>query len=354
MGLPLVDPLVPMLAAAVRDLDAVPRADISWEPKLDGFRCLVWRDGDEIDLQGRSGTSLTRFFPELPGPLRRSLPGRVVLDTELVVPVDGRLDFDALSARLHPAASRVDHLAETTPAHLVAFDVLALGDRSQLERPWAQRRATLEQALGSAHLPLHLCPTSPARSDAEAWLSLPVGGDLDGVVAKATGDPYVPGGRGWWKVKHHHSVDLVVGGYRMHSDGHGIGSLLLGLVDHDGVLHHVGATRNLPAARRAAILDELAPLVIVEGGAHPWLGEPAGRAPGAPSRWTRGRTTAWVPVRPERVVECEVEGLLSGRLRSNAKLLRWRDDRDPATCGYDQLEALPSRRPATPTIAWDR
>lgn len=351
MRLALTPPVTPMLAAAVSDLDAV-GGDVSWEPKLDGFRCLVWRDGDEVELQGRSGTSLTRWFPELLGPLRHALPGRVVIDGELVVPVDGRLDFDALSARIHPAASRVAHLSETTPAHLVAFDVLALGDRSLLEQPWMQRRATLDQILGAVRSPVHLCPTSAAREDAATWFAVPVGGDLDGVVAKPLHGAYEPGGRGWSKVKHRHTIDLVVGGYRLHQDGEGIASLLLGLVDGAGTLHYVGATRALAARERRDLYSEMLPLVSAADEAHPWVGDPAGRTPGEPSRWSRGRSTAWVPIRPERVVECEVEGLIAGRLRSNAKVLRWRDDRDPASCRYDQLEALPTPGGGTAVIGW--
>ncbi len=337
-----------MLAAPAADLAAAARTagtDITWEPKFDGFRCLVWRDGAALSLQSRTGKPLERYFPELVGPLRSLLPQRCILDGELLVRNNGRGDFDALSARIHPAASRIEHLAEATPASFVAFDVLALGDRSLLQHPWSERRATLEQCLGAPRPPLELCPSSPAQSDATRWLQEAGQGDLDGIVAKALDGIvakaldgiYEPGGRGWQKVKQKLSVDCVVGGFRIHRDGRGVASLLLGLFDDEGVLHHVGATGSLRAERRHELLAELQPLVLAPDAPHPWRGDPSGRAPGGSSRWSPPGGTPWLALHPDRVAEVTVDGILAGRFRHVATLLRWRDDRDAASCTYAQL-----------------
>jgi ATP-dependent DNA ligase len=338
-------PIEPMLAAAVPTIDDVAVHDVSWEPKFDGYRCLVWRDGDDLTLWSRSRKRLDRYFPELPGRLKATLPGRCVLDGELVVPLDGHLDFDALSQRIHPAASRIAKLAEATPAHLVVFDLLALGDRVLLDTAWAERRGVLEQVVGAPKAPLHLCPSSRDVIDATRWLDDIGSGDIDGVVAKPIDGRYLPGVRGWFKVKPHASIDAVVAGYRMHQDGAGVGSLLLGLYDDTGVLHYIGASTAFGANDRAAIGELLEPLAIRDDGTHPWLGDPVGRVPGTPSRWSGSRDTAWVPVRPELVVEIAAERFASHRLRHNAKVVRWRTDRDAASCSFDQI---PSRAPVQP------
>jgi ATP-dependent DNA ligase len=335
-------PIEPMLAAAVATLDDVPSDAVTWEPKLDGYRCLLWVEDGTASLWSRSGRTLERFFPELPGRLAAQLPSRCVLDGELVVPVDGRLDFDALSQRIHPAASRIAALAETMPAHLVVFDVLAVGDRAALARPWVERRALLESLVGAARAPLHLGQTSSDRQHAEAWLAAVGAGDVDGVVAKAVDGSYQPGVRGWWKVKPRHTLDAVVGGIRRHKDGRSIGSLLLGLHDERGSVHYVGASTALSRARRAEADERIEPLVLTPDAPHPWSDGSTARVPSGPSRWSGDRDPAWIPVQPQVVVEVSVERLLGGRLRHNASFVRWRDDRDATSCTFDQLPAPPA------------
>ncbi|MFE2751920.1 ATP-dependent DNA ligase [Actinosynnema sp. NPDC059335] len=339
MALPLTPPVQPMLATAV---DTIPTgADLVFEPKWDGYRCLVFRDGDEVFLQSRSGKPLNRYFPEAEAALRRTLPPRIVVDGELVVAKDGKLDFDALSERIHPAESRVRLLAEQTPAGFVAFDVLAVGDDLLLERPCTERRATLETLVTPGD-GLYLTPATTDGGLAAQWFELFEGAGLDGVIGKPAGGWYTPGKRTMVKVKHARTADCVVAGLRWHKDtepGTAVGSLLLGLHDDAGVLHHVGVVGSFKAAERRALAAELADLITSDD--HPWLVEPDGRRlPGEINRW-RGKHADWVPLRPERVLEIaysQTEGGAPARLRHNGQFRRWRPDRDPASCRYDQLD----------------
>ncbi len=320
-----------------------------YEPKWDGFRCIVFRgDGvadPAVELTSRNERSLTRYFPELVGPLVALLPEGAVVDGEIVIPAPGGgLDFDALLQRIHPAASRVQRLAEETPAAFVAFDVLAADGRSLLEEPLAQRSERLAAMLAGAHAPVHRTPTTTDPGLAHEWFERFEGAGLDGVVAKRLDAPYTPDRRTMVKVKHQRTADCVVAGYRIHRDGSGVGSLLLGLYDDAGVLHHVGVAASFTAAMRARLRDELAALTegALEG--HPWRdwadagAHESARLPGARSRWNAGKDLDWVPVRVERVVEVTFGQLQSGRFRHGVTLRRWRPDRVPRSCTYDQLE----------------
>lgn len=339
MDLPVAPPLEPMLAKLSRTL---PTGELIYEPKWDGFRCLVFRDGDELRLQSRGRKELDRYFPELLDPLRALLPPRIVLDGELVVPRGGRLDFDALSERIHPAASRVSQLAERTPARYVAFDLLALGDEDLTGVAFRERRARLEVALADVAPPVHLTPATTDPATAADWFERFEGAGLDGVIAKPAGDGYTPGKRTLLKVKHLRTADVVVGGFRWHKDGQGVGSLLLGLHDDEGRLRHIGVASSFSAARRAALVDELAAHRIErddELATHPWAdGDGTAGTPRAPSRWNTGKDTSWVPVRAEVVAEVAYEQLQGDRLRHGARFQRWRPDRDAASCRFDQLE----------------
>jgi ATP-dependent DNA ligase len=323
-----------------------------YEPKWDGFRCIAYRDGDEVELGSRNERSLLRYFPELPPVLRDRLPARCVLDGELVVPAETGLDFDALGQRIHPAESRVRMLAEATPATFIAFDLLALGDEDLRPRPLAERRARLEEVLATAGGGLlRLSPSTTDVAVAERWFEEFEGAGLDGIVAKRLDEPYQPGVRSMVKVKHERTADCVVAGFRWHKDGKGVGSLLLGLYDDAGVLHHVGVVGSFPAAMRRELVDVVTPLRDGALPGHPWAAwaeaqahEAAGggRMPGAPSRWNATKDLSWEPVRPERVAEVRFSQLTGGRFRHNAQWGRWRPDRDPRSCTYDQLEvALP-------------
>lgn len=340
-----------MLAKAVREL---PIGDLLYEPKWDGFRCIVFRDGDEVELASRNQKPLTRYFPELLDPLREQLPERCVVDGELVVPTPKGLDFDLLGQRIHPAESRVRLLAEQTPASFVAFDLLALDDRDLRPLPLEERRALLEQVLADARPPIHLTPASRDPEVARDWFERFEGSGFDGVMAKPLADPYVEDKRVQFKVKHHRTADCVVAGYRHHKDG-GVGSLLLGLFDSRDPatrrLHHVGVCSAFAASQRRTLVAELAPFEegALEG--HPWAdwadptahGEDGGgtRMPGAPSRWSGGRDLDWVPLRCELVAEVTFENLTAGRFRHPARFVRWRPDKDPGECTYDQVDQPP-------------
>lgn len=319
-----------------------------FEPKWDGFRALVFRDGDELLLQSRDLKPLGRYFPELAAPLLGQLPRRCVLDGEIVIAGDRGLDFSALLLRIHPAASRVALLAQQTPASYVAWDLLALGDEDLRSAPLNERRRRLEQALGEARRPLHLTPATRERQVALDWFDRFEGAGLDGVVAKRLDDVYQPGVRAMVKVKHQRTADCVVGGFRWHKAGPGtmVGSLLLGLYDTDGVLHHVGIAASFTTERRRALLTELAPLREGALEAHPWRQwrlEPEGtRMPGATSRWNRGKDLSWEPLRPERVCEVAYDHLQGDRFRHATHFLRWRPDKRPADCTYEQLEETPA------------
>jgi ATP-dependent DNA ligase len=289
---------------------------------------------------------MTRYFPELLGPLRASLPERCVVDGEIVIAGPQGLDFDALLNRIHPAESRVRKLAEETPASFVAFDLLAVGDDDLRSRPFAERRTRLEQALAGAKPPVHLTPATRDRAVAEEWFRRFEGAGLDGVMVKPLTLPYLEGKREMLKVKHARTADCVVAGFRFHKDSTDVGSLLLGLYDASGALHHVGIASSFTAAMRKKLVAEVAPLREGARDNHPWqhwemlAGEGPTRMPGAPSRWNNKRDLAWEPLRPERVVEVSYDHLQGDRFRHVAHLLRWRDDREPRSCTYAQLEAV--------------
>ena len=340
-----------MLSSAA---DALPGGE-GWqfEPKWDGFRTLVFRDGDEVLLQSRDERPMNRYFPELVGPLARALPERCVVDGEIVIVGDGGLDFEALLLRIHPAASRVKLLSETSPASFVAWDLLALGDEDLREAPLAVRRERLEQALARAAPPVHLSPATRERPLAEDWFRRFEGAGLDGVMAKRLDAPYRAGERTMIKVKHRRTADCAVAGFRWHKKGPGtlVGSLLLGLYDDEGTLHHVGVAAAFTTAVRKQLVAELAPLRERALDEHPWRDwaeaeadahAKGQRLPGATSRWNRDKDLSWEPLRPERVCEVAYDHMQGSRFRHAAQFLRWRPDKRPRDCRYDQLEVTPA------------
>ncbi|MEW2165553.1 ATP-dependent DNA ligase [Streptomyces sp. NPDC007084] len=341
MDLPVMPPVKPMLAKSVAKIPP----DMHYEAKWDGFRALVYRDGGELELGSRTGKPLTRYFPELVAALLDRLPERCVMDGEIVIARDGRLDFDALTERIHPADSRVRTLAERTPASFVAFDLLALGDESLLGVPLADRRALLVTALSGVTAPVHLAPATTDRAVAERWFEQYEGAGLDGVVAKPLTLPYLPDERAMFKIKHERTADVVVAGYRIHKSGPVVGSLLLGLYDDRGTLQHVGVSAAFTMKRRAELVEELEPLRLADVSEHPWAAwaeesaHESARLPGAPSRWSAKKDLSWVPVRPERVAEVAYDHMENGaRFRHTARFRRWRPDRTARSCTYGQLE----------------
>src|SRR5438552_5778367 len=351
MRLPFEPPLAPMLSTAA---DRLPDGD-GWqfEPKWDGFRTLVFRDGDEILLQSRDEKPMNRYFPELLAPLTAALPERCVVDGEIVIVGAEGLDFEALLLRIHPAASRVKLLAAQSPASFVAWDVLALGDEDLRETPLVARRQRLEQALARAAPPVHVSPVTRDRALAEDWFRRFEGAGLDGVMAKRLDAPYRAGERTMIKVKHARTADCLVAGFRWHKNGPGtmVGSLLLGLYDDEGTLHHVGVTAAFSNVVRKQPVEELAPLRVNAIKNHPWrdwaeaqeeASAKGQRMPGASSRWNRGKDLSWVPLRPERVVEVSYDHMQGTRFRHAAHFLRWRPDKEPEDCRYDQLDVTPA------------
>ncbi len=343
---PIDPPVEPMLAKLA---DELPPGD-GWlfEPKWDGFRALVFKDRDRVYTQSRDLRPLDRYFPELAPAFVAHLPARCVVDGEIVIAGAGGLDFDQLQLRLHPAASRVATLAASTPASFVAFDLLALGERDLRGEPLVTRRDLLEQALGSAAPPVHLTPITGDRGLAAEWFRRFEGAGLDGVIAKPARGAYEPGKRAMVKIKHARTADCVVAGFRWHKQGQGVvGSLLLGLYDAGGVLQHVGVTSSFTMARRRALAAELEPLRRGALAAHPWrewasaTGE-AQRMPGAQSRWSAGKDRSWEPLRIARVCEVRYDHLQGRRFRHAATFLRWRPDKAPEACRYDQLEVTPA------------
>lgn len=343
VNLPVMPPVAPMLSKPAKTLPT--GDDLVYEPKWDGFRCIVFRDGDEVELGSRNERPLTRYFPELLVPLRAALPERAVVDGEIVIAGPHGLEFEALLQRIHPAASRVAMLAQTTPASFVAFDLLALGDGDLRPAPLAERRRLLESALQGAEPPVHLTPSTTDVDVAADWFSRFEGAGLDGVVAKALSLPYREDERIMTKVKHERTADCVVAGFRWHKSGPVIGSLLLGLHDDSGVLHHVGVTATFTMDRRRQLVDELAPYRMPSLEGHPWrhwAGPEAtgGRVPGAPSRWNAGKDLRWEPLRPELVCEVAYDHLQGDRFRHGTTFRRFRPDRSPASCTYQQLEVV--------------
>ncbi len=351
MRLPFDPPLEPMLSRAAAALPA--GEGWQFEPKWDGFRTLVFRDGAEILLHSRDSRPLNRYFPELLAPLAAALPERCVLDGEIVIVAPSGLDFEALLLRIHPAESRVKLLASQSPASYVAWDLLALGDEDLRDAPLAVRRERFEQVLANSEPPVHLSPATRDRALAGDWFSRFEGAGLDGVMAKRLDEPYRPGERTMIKVKHTRTADCVVAGFRWHKNGPGtmIGSLLLGLYDDEGTLHHVGVTAAFKDAVRKQLAPELAPLRenALEG--HPWsdwaeaqdeASAKMQRLPGASSRWNRGKDLSWEPLRPELVCEVAYDHMQGTRFRHGAQFQRWRPDKRPADCRYDQLEVTPA------------
>jgi ATP-dependent DNA ligase len=348
MDLPVMPPVAPMLAKPV---DAIPDGDYIFEPKWDGFRSIVFRDGGEVEIGSRNERPMTRYFPEVVAAVLANLPPRCVIDGEVVVPDfrTGRLDFEALQLRIHPAASRVRLLAEQTPAHFVAFDLLVLGDTNYMERPFAERRAVLKAALSSVQSPVHLTPTTTDKALAAQWFSQFEGAGLDGLIVKSPDVGYEPDRRIMLKVKHERTADCVVAGYRTHKSGEdAIGSLLLGLYRDDGELASVGVIGAFPMARRRELLTELKPLVTTFD-EHPWnwaKQEDGTRTPRSSeySRWNAGKDLSFIPLRPERVIEVRYDHMEGPRFRHTTQFVRWRPDRDPRSCTYAQLEEPVSYR----------
>jgi ATP-dependent DNA ligase len=339
-----------MLATSVPEIPSAP--GMSYEPKWDGFRTIIFRDGDEVELVSRGGKTMTRYFPEVVAQVLGQLPTRCVVDGEVVLirREDGstpKLDFEMLQQRIHPAASRVKMLAATTPCDFVAFDLLALDDESLMGRPYQRRREALEAALGGVVPPMHVTPTTDDLETARGWFEVFEGAGLDGLIAKPADIEYVPNKRLMYKIKHARTADCVVAGFRFHKTGSVVGSLLLGLFDDEGRLHHVGVSASFSAARRKELLDELAPLREGARDGHPWLewlegvdaAAAAGhRIPGGVSRWTGSRDLSWEPLKPQLVVEVAYDAMEGDRFRHTAQFRRWRPDRTPESCTYEQLE----------------
>ena len=341
-------PVRPMLAKSVKGVPdpAKHAGGLLFEPKWDGFRCLVFRDGDEVELTSRNTKPLTRYFPEVVAAVKAQLPERCVLDGELFVSIGPRLEFEVLQERIHPAESRIRMLSEKTPASYVAFDLLAIDDASLVGQPLSERRARLEAELAGVAGPIHLTRTTTDAAEAERWFDQFEGAGLDGVMAKPLASTYQENGRTMFKVKHARTADVVVAGYRLHKNSTPerrlLGSLLLGLYDGDR-LQHVGVAASFTESRRAELVEELAPLECsIED--HPWsawagdaIANPD-RVPGTQSRWSVGKDLSFTPLRPELVLEVGYEHMEGSRFRHTAQFKRWRPDRDPTSCGYEQLE----------------
>jgi len=338
MKLPLPLDMEPMLSAVSEN--GIPKGD-SWEyePKWDGFRTLVFRDGDEVALISRGGRPMTRYFPELLDPIRKLKEERLVLDGEVVVVGEHGLDFGALQQRVHPAESRVRMLSEATPAWFIAFDLLAEGGDDLRKQSLGERRKRLERLLNGAKKPIFLTPYTRDSKTAEQWFERFEGAGLDGVIAKSWSGTYVPGKRLWVKIKHQRTADCVVIGWRKSSDGSTLGALLLGLYDKKGSMHYVGHTSSFSAAERKELIAKLKPLETTIP-AEEWKANP-GRMPGGLSRWSRGKDTEWVSVRPELVCEVTYDKLEAGeRFRHATGFLRWRTDKPPKKCGFDQIASV--------------
>ena len=347
MNLPVNPPVLPMLAKRVEEL---PAGD-NWifEPKWDGFRALVFRDGDEIFIQSRDEKPLNRYFPELVDPLLSALPSQCVLDGEIVIAHNNGLDFDRLQLRLHPAASRVRLLSQQTPASIVFFDLLALGSRDLCGEPFAARRQRLESMLAGVAPPIHLTPATTDAAMAADWFRRFEGAGLDGVMAKPASGTYEPNKRVMFKVKHERDCDCVVAGFRWHKTGDRtqVGSLLLGLFDDSGALQHVGVCSSFSAARRLELAEFLQPYRENALAGHPWrewtpdAAEIGQRLPGGQSRWSQGKDLSWEALRPELVVEVAYDHMQGSRFRHVAQFRRWRFDKKPADCTWAQLEVVP-------------
>ena len=343
-------PVKPMLAKSVPDVPdpADFPAGVLYEPKWDGFRCIVFRDGDEVELGSRNERPLTRYFPEVVAAVRSELPERCVVDGEIVVQSGGQLDFGALQQRIHPAKSRVDRLAAETPASFVAFDLLAIGDEDLTTTGFGVRRSRLERELAGARSPIHLTPATDDPAVAREWFAVFEGAGLDGVVAKPTDIGYRQNERVMRKIKHLRTADCVVAGFRWHASGPVVGSLLLGLYDADGRLEHVGVCGAFTASRRRELLDELEPYRADALDGHPWAewaaweterAAAAERRPGMVSRWNADKDLSWQPLRAELVCEVSYDHMEGSRFRHTAQFRHWRPDRSPESCTFEQLDA---------------
>jgi ATP-dependent DNA ligase len=349
VNLPANPPILPMLAKRVDDIPTA--GDWIFEPKWDGFRVLIFRDGDEVLIQSRDAKPLNRYFPDMIEPLRAQLPARCVADGELVIAREGRLDFDALQLRIHPAASRVKMLSTQMPASVVFFDLLAVGDRDLRDEPFTARRAELESMLAKAEPPVHITPATRDRETARSWFQRFEGAGLDGVVGKPADGRYQPDKRVMLKIKHERDCDCVVAGFRWYKDAEDreIGSLLLGLFNDAGALQHVGVCSSFTKEKRRELLEFLAPYRENALANHPWKNwaelskDPAAaqRMPGAQSRWSQGKDLSWEPLRTELVVEVAYEHMQADRFRHMAHFRRWRTDKAPEQCTYAQLEVVP-------------
>jgi ATP-dependent DNA ligase len=348
MDLPVNPPVLPMLAKRVA---ALPTGD-GWifEPKWDGFRALIFRDGDDVFIQSRDEKPLARYYPELIDPLKAQLPDKAVLDGEIVIVRGGAVDFEALQLRLHPAASRVKMLAKEIPASIVFFDILAAGNRDLTAAPFAERRAVLEKTLAKAKPPLHVTPATRDIDVAGDWFRRFEGAGLDGVMAKPIDGTYEPNKRVMLKVKHERECDCVVAGFRWHKRGDrdAVGSLLLGLYDDAGQLQHVGVCASFSDVKRRELVEFLAPYRMNDLSAHPWkewataMDEAMGqRVPGMGNRWNVGKDMSWVPLKPDLVVEVAYDHMQGSRFRHTAQFRRWRTDKPPRDCTYAQLEVVP-------------
>ncbi|SDJ19909.1 ATP-dependent DNA ligase [Frankineae bacterium MT45] len=344
MKLPVMPPVAPMLAKSVPTIPA----GASYEPKWDGFRSLIFRDGDDIEFGSRNERPMTRYFPELVEAVKAELPERCVLDGEIVIATEQGLDFEALQQRIHPAISRVTMLSEKTPASFIAFDLLALGDEDFTARPFAERRAALEQALADVKAPIHLTPTTTDVEVAERWFVELEGAGLDGVMAKPLDGTYQPDKRVMFKIKHVRTADCVLAGFRWHKTSTEaqplVGSLLLGLYNDEQKLQHVGVVGAFTAKRRGELVAELESLIPGDEDVHPWSewanadAHQGQRLPGNVSRWNATKDLSFVPLRPERVLEVKYEHMEGTRFRHLAHFVRWREDRTPESCTYEQLE----------------
>ena len=346
MSFPITPPIEPMLAKLADD---IPDGDFLFEPKWDGFRAIVFRSQDDVYIQSRDSRPLDRYFPELHDTLLASLPPRCVVDGEIVIATPHGLDFDALQLRLHPAASRVAKLAAETPSSFVAFDLLAVGGENIMQAPQRERRKRLERLFARVSPPIHLTPMTRDREMARDWHTRFEGAGLDGVMVKPIELPYQPGKRAMVKVKHARTADCVVAGFRWYKDvTDAVGSLLLGLYDDTGTLHHVGVTSSFTMATRKALAEELSPLRKNALQNHPWRDWAEGdahvsqRMPGGQSRWSAGKDLSWEPLRIERVCEVKYDHMQGDRFRHAAVFQRWRPDKPPEDCRYDQLEITPA------------
>jgi ATP-dependent DNA ligase len=321
-----------MLAKAVPD---IPEGEFVYEPKWDGFRSIIFRDGDEVEVGSRNEKPMTRYFPEVVEAVKAALPERCVVDGEIVVPLDGRLEFETLQQRIHPAESRVRKLAAETPAHFIAFDLLALDDDSLMSVSFADRRALLDKAI-TRTADVHVTPATKDVTEAKRWFTDFEGAGLDGVVAKGLALPYQPDKRVMFKIKHARTADCVLAGFRWHKSGPIVGSLVLGLYDGDQ-LRHVGVAASFPMKRRAELVEELEPLRKGADKDHPWAGNEFGPG-GVPNRWNAGKDMSFEPLRPERVIEVAYDQMEGHRFRHTAQFRHWRPDRDPKSCTFAQLE----------------